>query len=490
MRSGCDSGEGQDVVAHWAALRMKECVRTYNRYFGEKSWVDKSCRRPKLGETRAWVDALLRLGRGNEAIRRLEEYVAREPAQPVYWELLGFAALHRDPERAAFALEEAWRCGRRAACVFWWWVEAREKAGRSPRLSELGDVDAVLGNVGSRTADGWLLWAFLHEPDRERALMAGWNAHLRSIGESEVGCEVAQGGGMFDGLRTRGRTVCRSGGTGPLVSLIVTARNEEAGLGAACRSLLGQSYPNFELILVDDGSVDGTPGLMRQFAALDSRIRFLRLEHNAGIFAAKNIALDYVRGDFVGFFDGDDWAHPSLLERKVRVLNDDPKAVAVLTKRVRVTPEWRFDVRRPGRVVHEDPASLLCRREVFADLGCYDWVRTSADSELLRRIGRAYGETKIVRLDAWLSLALWVPTSLSGPQGLGFDEEGQSDDLLKYHRWFRWWHASSPGRKPRSLRIGRFGGWRRFPVPRRLSLGLRKLPCVVEDSGPSQKCMD
>jgi len=62
MRSGCESGEGQDVVAHWAALRLKECVRTYDWYFGEKSGVDKSCRRPKLGETRAWVDAMLRLG--------------------------------------------------------------------------------------------------------------------------------------------------------------------------------------------------------------------------------------------------------------------------------------------------------------------------------------------------------------------------------------------------------------------------------------------
>lgn len=461
------------VVAHWRRLELDECVREYESCFVGACQIRR--RQPTLGATRAWVDAMLRLGRGVEAVQQLEQYVAREPSQAVYWELLGFAALNRDPERAAAALMEAWRRGRTAPCVLWWWVDARERMSGTAWLMEFEGVAKVLARGGD--PDRQLLRAFMSDPDRERAMIAGWNEHLHSIGAREVEIKVTGNGWMFDGVRVRDE-----GGGGrewgePLVSLIVTARNEQTGLTAAAGSLLEQTYGNFELLLVDDGSSDGTAQVMCEVAASDDRVRFLRLERNAGIFAAKNIALGYARGGVIGFFDADDWAHPELLERKLRALENNPQAMAVISSRIRVTPDWRFDIRRPGRVVHADPASLLCRREVFAQLGHYDWVRTSADSELLGRIRRAYGEAGLLHLDECLALASWDRGSLSGPKGLGFDGDGGSPFLLEYHRRSIAWHQSSVPGDPSALYIGAYHEPRPFEVPEEMQLKVgRELP--------------
>lgn len=97
-----------------------------------------------------------------------------------------------------------------------------------------------------------------------------------------------------------------------MVSIIVPAYNAEGWLPAAVRSVLAQTEQNWELVLVDDGSTDATPGLCDGYAASDTRIR---VEHtpNAGVSAARNRGLRLCRGQWILFLDADDVLHPDML---------------------------------------------------------------------------------------------------------------------------------------------------------------------------------
>lgn len=91
----------------------------------------------------------------------------------------------------------------------------------------------------------------------------------------------------------------------PLVSIIIPVYNVEAYLPACIDSLLNQTYPNLEIICVDDGSTDASPAVLQASAQRDQRIRVLTQE-NAGAGAARNRGLDTASGEYVIFVDGDD----------------------------------------------------------------------------------------------------------------------------------------------------------------------------------------
>jgi glycosyltransferase involved in cell wall biosynthesis len=93
----------------------------------------------------------------------------------------------------------------------------------------------------------------------------------------------------------------------PLVSVIMPAYNAEAYIAEAISSLIGQSYQNWELVVVNDGSKDNTEAEILKF--LDPRIRYFKQE-NKGVSAARNLALDNIKGNFMCFLDADD-AYPT-----------------------------------------------------------------------------------------------------------------------------------------------------------------------------------
>lgn len=97
-----------------------------------------------------------------------------------------------------------------------------------------------------------------------------------------------------------------------MVSIIVPAYNAGRWLPAAVRSVLAQTEQDWELVLVDDGSTDATPGLCDGYAASDARIR---VEHtpNAGVSAARNSGLKLCRGQWILFLDADDVLHPDMI---------------------------------------------------------------------------------------------------------------------------------------------------------------------------------
>lgn len=109
----------------------------------------------------------------------------------------------------------------------------------------------------------------------------------------------------------------------PLVSVIMPCYNSSRTLPMALASLLGQTYPNWECLVVDDGSTDGTAEMVK--SVQDSRFRLIRLEHNQGRGAARQRGNHEAGGDLVAMLDADDWWYSTKLKKQLRFLQDHPE---------------------------------------------------------------------------------------------------------------------------------------------------------------------
>lgn len=105
----------------------------------------------------------------------------------------------------------------------------------------------------------------------------------------------------------------------PLVSVVVPIYNVEPYLRECVNSILGQTYSNTEIILVDDGSTDGSSLICDEYSKRDSRIRVIH-KANGGLSDARNTGLDDAHGDFVTFVDSDDWLEPNMIERCMNLI--------------------------------------------------------------------------------------------------------------------------------------------------------------------------
>lgn len=99
----------------------------------------------------------------------------------------------------------------------------------------------------------------------------------------------------------------------PIVSIIIPVYNVEPYLDTCIRSVLGQSFADWELILVDDGSTDRSPRICDDYARNDERITVIH-KANGGLSSARNVGLDHISGDYVTFLDSDDFWHPDYLQ--------------------------------------------------------------------------------------------------------------------------------------------------------------------------------
>jgi glycosyltransferase involved in cell wall biosynthesis len=186
----------------------------------------------------------------------------------------------------------------------------------------------------------------------------------------------------------------------PLVSVITPAYNVADFLGEAIDSVLAQTEGDFEYLIVDDGSTDGTDRIVRAYAERDPRIRLVSAGHR-GSSGARNLGIQQARGTYIAFLDGDDRWHPQFLARGVRELTGAPAHVGVVFCQSRVMNEdghvyWRRH-RRAGDygldrlLITDNPTangSVLCiRRECFEDAGLFDEsLESSVDLEMWLRI--------------------------------------------------------------------------------------------------------
>lgn len=160
----------------------------------------------------------------------------------------------------------------------------------------------------------------------------------------------------------------------PLISVMIGAYNAAPYLGEAVESVLGQSYRPLELIVVDDGSDDGTGDVARGFGEALTYVR----QENAGNGAARNRALQEARGELFAFLDADDRFTPTKLELQWAALGADPSLdLAFGHVREFVSPELtdhqRAEVRppAPGPMPWTAPNLMLIRREAFERVGLF-----------------------------------------------------------------------------------------------------------------------
>ena len=212
----------------------------------------------------------------------------------------------------------------------------------------------------------------------------------------------------------------------PTVSVIIPTYNRAHLVGRAIRSVLAQTYQDFEIIVVDDASTDNTEEVVNSFN--DPHIRYIRHEKNHGGAAARNTGINVARGEYIAFQDSDDEWLPEKLEKQMKVFESAPAKVGVV-----YTGFWRIDDdkktyipstkinRKEGNVHNEllegnfvTTQAAIVKRECLRKAGMFDErLPRLQDWELFIRISKSY-EFKCV--DEPLVVSYFTPDSISANQ--------------------------------------------------------------------------
>lgn len=112
-----------------------------------------------------------------------------------------------------------------------------------------------------------------------------------------------------------------------LVSIIVPSYNCAGYIGSTIESIQAQSYRNWELLITDDCSIDGSVDVINRYANDDQRIKLYRLKENSGAGIARNHSIEKAKGRYIAFCDSDDLWMPDKLERQIKLLSDRGESV-------------------------------------------------------------------------------------------------------------------------------------------------------------------
>ncbi len=191
----------------------------------------------------------------------------------------------------------------------------------------------------------------------------------------------------------------------PKVSVAIPTYNYARFLGEAIQSVLDQTFEDFELIIVDDGSTDSTREVVMSFK--DGRIKYI-YQKNRGVSAARNTGITASVGEYVAFLDADDMWLPQKLALQVKAMDSAPRAGVVYTDHYHFDPRTGLVTRtsfqnrkRPpprGRVLEQfiesflgTPSTLLIRRDVFAQVGMFDeTLKGCEDDDMLFRMASRF----------------------------------------------------------------------------------------------------
>jgi glycosyltransferase involved in cell wall biosynthesis len=175
----------------------------------------------------------------------------------------------------------------------------------------------------------------------------------------------------------------------PSVSVLVTTYNREAFLASAVESVLGQTFGDFELVIVDDCSTDATVDVARAYERLDSRVRVVVNERNLGQFSNRNRAAELARAPLLKYHDSDDLMYPHCLAVMVPMLRSEPRAGFGLSCGSRwsggpcpmlLTPRMAYQREFFGEgLFFCGPAGALFRADVFRGLGGFSDEGVASD---------------------------------------------------------------------------------------------------------------
>ena len=116
-----------------------------------------------------------------------------------------------------------------------------------------------------------------------------------------------------------------------MVSIVMPAYNSGKTISESVNSIIAQTYEDWELIVIDDGSADETPEIISSFAKQDKRIRFLQNDKNSGVSYTRNRAVRMAEGEWIAFLDSDDLWRPEKLEKQMALVKEHPDMVVCYT---------------------------------------------------------------------------------------------------------------------------------------------------------------
>ena len=205
------------------------------------------------------------------------------------------------------------------------------------------------------------------------------------------------------------------------VSVVLPVYNGERYLAEAIASVLGQTYADFEFIIVDDGSTDGSIEIIDEYARRDSRILPVLLPENQGNASARNRGIERARGEYVATFDHDDICLPNRLLRQVNYLDANPQVgvlgsnIWIVDQDLRLLSVQSYPQSHPlilwgflFKVAIAGPTTLI-RHDLLAAAGGYAEGNLSTDdTELWSRL---IMKTRFANLPDILYLHRWHPRS-------------------------------------------------------------------------------
>jgi glycosyltransferase involved in cell wall biosynthesis len=136
----------------------------------------------------------------------------------------------------------------------------------------------------------------------------------------------------------------------PRVTVVIPIYNREKYVGIAVESILSQTFPDFELLVIDDGSIDRSIAVVLSFS--DPRIRLVRNHTNLGVSTTRNRGIQLARGEYLAFLDSDDWACPERLAKQTAFLDNHPDYAAVGS-----WIEWMSEEGHPLGTIKRKPTS-------------------------------------------------------------------------------------------------------------------------------------
>ena len=188
------------------------------------------------------------------------------------------------------------------------------------------------------------------------------------------------------------------------VSVIIPTYNREKTILRAVESVLNQTYTDLEVVIIDDGSTDGTADIVNGIE--DERIKYVVLEENGGPSNARNVGVQMAEGEWIAFQDSDDCWHNDKLEKQMEYAKKNPRYSLVYCMSMNCFQDGRKlaapveplpDVME-GRMVRTllkrnvvDTPTMFMKRECFLDVGGFDVTYNALeDWEFMTRFARAY----------------------------------------------------------------------------------------------------
>lgn len=196
----------------------------------------------------------------------------------------------------------------------------------------------------------------------------------------------------------------------PKVSIITTVYNCEKYISKSIESILNQTYENFEFIILNDGSNDGTGDIISKYSSEDSRIKLISSESNIGRVSSLNKSIETSKGKYIALQDADDISKPDRIEKQLNFLEDNPEYVLVGSD-VSVIDKSGKTISRPVRPVHNNELqfsllfrctfanpSIMFRKRILSENGI-DYEKEYEHAEDYRIISKISKHGKIHNLN-------------------------------------------------------------------------------------------